>query len=173
MPKTVPNLPGLEPGTFPFSKVVEANGFVFVAGQVGEAPGGHGAVPGGIEAETRAMLDNVGRLLRAVGLDYARRRQVHRLPARLRRLRGDERCLSDLLPDGAAGQGDGGRDRPGRGLPGRDRGHRRPLVGDREAVDRDVRVAPRADHRDDQAVLAGRRPGLAEDGLRAGRTSAR
>ena len=27
-------------------------------------------MPGGIEAETRAMLDNVGRLLRTVGLDY-------------------------------------------------------------------------------------------------------
>jgi 2-iminobutanoate/2-iminopropanoate deaminase len=27
-------------------------------------------VPGGIEAETRQMLENVGRLLRAVGLDY-------------------------------------------------------------------------------------------------------
>src|SRR6476661_8282178 len=31
----------------------------------------HGAVPGGIEAETRAMLENVGRLLDAVGLSYA------------------------------------------------------------------------------------------------------
>ena len=71
MPKTVPNLPGLEPGPYPFSKVVEANGFVFLAGQVGDVPGTSGAVPGGIEAETRAMLDNVGRLLRAAGLDYA------------------------------------------------------------------------------------------------------
>ena len=71
MSKTVPTGPGLEPGAYPFSKVVEANGFVFLAGQVGEAPGGHGAVPGGIEAETRAMLDNVGRLLHAVGLDYS------------------------------------------------------------------------------------------------------
>ena len=71
MPKTVPTTPGLEPSAYPFSQVVEANGFVFLAGQVGDAPGGHGAVPGGIEAETRAMLDNVGRLLRAVGLDYA------------------------------------------------------------------------------------------------------
>jgi len=71
MPKTVPTGPGLEPGPFPFSRAVEANGFVFVAGQVGDAPGSHGAVPGGIEPETRAMLDNVGRLLRAVGLDYA------------------------------------------------------------------------------------------------------
>jgi 2-iminobutanoate/2-iminopropanoate deaminase len=70
MPKTVPDLPGLEPGDLPFSKVVEANGFVFLAGQVGDAPGSHGPVPGGIEAETRAMLDNVGRLLRTVGLDY-------------------------------------------------------------------------------------------------------
>ncbi len=70
MPKTVPTLPGLEPGSLPFSKVVEANGFVFLAGQVGDIPGAHGAVPGGIEAETRAMLDNVGRLLHAVSLDF-------------------------------------------------------------------------------------------------------
>jgi 2-iminobutanoate/2-iminopropanoate deaminase len=70
MPKTVPTGPGLEPSQFPFSQVVEANGLVFVAGQVGGAPGVQGAVPGGIEAETRAMLDNVGRLLKAVGLDY-------------------------------------------------------------------------------------------------------
>ena len=70
MPKTVPNLPGLEPGPYPFSQVVEANGLVFVAGQVGNAPDGHGPVPGGIEAETRQMIDNVGRLLRIVGLDY-------------------------------------------------------------------------------------------------------
>ena len=70
MPKTVPHGPGLEPGGLPFSKVVEANGFVFLAGQIGDAPGSDGPVPGGIAAETRAMLDNVGTLLRAVGLDY-------------------------------------------------------------------------------------------------------
>jgi len=70
MPKTVPSLPGVEPGPYPFSQVVEANGFVFLAGQIGDAPGSHGPVPGGIEAETRAMLENVGRLLRAAGLDY-------------------------------------------------------------------------------------------------------
>jgi 2-iminobutanoate/2-iminopropanoate deaminase len=71
VPRNVPTLPGIEASSLPFSQVVEANGFVFLAGQVGDAPGGHGAVPGGIEAETRQMLDNVGRLLRAVGLDYA------------------------------------------------------------------------------------------------------
>jgi 2-iminobutanoate/2-iminopropanoate deaminase len=71
MPKSVPALAGIEPSALPFSKVVEANGFVFLAGQVGDAPGAHGAVPGGLVAQTRAMLDNVGRLLRATGLDYA------------------------------------------------------------------------------------------------------
>lgn len=70
MPKSVPTVPGLEPTSLPFSKVVEANGFVFLAGQIGDAPGSNGPVPGGMEAEARAMLENVGRLLRAVGLDY-------------------------------------------------------------------------------------------------------
>jgi 2-iminobutanoate/2-iminopropanoate deaminase len=70
VPKTVPSLPGIEPSSLPFSQVVEAGGLVFVAGQVGNAPGSSGPVPGGIEAETRAMLENVGRLLQAVGLDY-------------------------------------------------------------------------------------------------------
>ena len=70
MPRNVPALPGIETSSLPFSQVVEANGFVFLAGQVGNAPGQSGAVQGGIDAETRQMLDNVGRLLRAVGLDY-------------------------------------------------------------------------------------------------------
>jgi 2-iminobutanoate/2-iminopropanoate deaminase len=69
MPKIVPSLPG-PAGSYPFSQIVEANGFVFLAGQVGNVSGVHGAVPGGIEPETRAMLDNVGRLLGAVGLDF-------------------------------------------------------------------------------------------------------
>jgi len=69
MPKHVATGEGIVAGSFPFSQVVEANGFVFLAGQVGDVPG-QGMVAGGIEAETRQMLDNVGRLLRAVGLDY-------------------------------------------------------------------------------------------------------
>ncbi len=70
MPKVVPQLPGEESSPYPFSQIVEANGFVFLAGQVGNAPGHRGAVPGGIEAEARATLDNIGRLLKAVGLGF-------------------------------------------------------------------------------------------------------
>ena len=71
MPKRVLTGPDVPPSSLPFSPLVEANGFVFLAGQVGQAPGGGGAVPGGIEAETRQMLENVGTLLRAAGLDFA------------------------------------------------------------------------------------------------------
>ncbi len=70
MPKTVHAIPGHEPGSTPYSPVVEANGFVFLAGQVGTAPGSDDVVPGGIEAETRATLENVGRLLEVVGLGF-------------------------------------------------------------------------------------------------------
>jgi 2-iminobutanoate/2-iminopropanoate deaminase len=70
VPKRVPAIPGIEPGRLPFSPVVEANGLVFLAGQVGAPPGGE-VVDGGIQAETRQVLDNAGRLLRAVGLDYS------------------------------------------------------------------------------------------------------
>ena len=107
MPKTVPQLPGIDSGDLPFSQIIEAGGLVFIAGQVGSAPGGHEAVPGGIEAETRAMLDNVGRVLHAAGLDLPRRRQGDGLPRGLRRLRHDERRLPRVLPDGAADAGDG------------------------------------------------------------------
>ena len=70
MPKRVHSGPGIVAGSLPFSPVIEAHGLVFLAGQVGDVPGTPGPVRGGIEAETRAMLDNVGRLLKAVGLDY-------------------------------------------------------------------------------------------------------
>ena len=71
MPKRVHSGDGIIGGALPFSQVIEANGFVFLAGQVGDVPGTPGPVSGGIEAETRQMLENVGRLLRAVGLDYS------------------------------------------------------------------------------------------------------
>lgn len=70
MPRRVITEPDAQSSGLPFSPIVEANGFVFLAGQCGDVSGVAGAVPGGIEAETRQMLDNVGRLLRVAGLDY-------------------------------------------------------------------------------------------------------
>ncbi len=71
MPKQVLAGPATGPDPLPFSQVVEANGLVFVAGQVGSRKGTPGAVGGGIEAETRQMLDNVGELLASAGLGFA------------------------------------------------------------------------------------------------------
>lgn len=71
MPKHVPVLSGIQPSKSAYSQVVEANGFVFVAGQVGEDPATGEVVTGGIEAETRAMFANVERCLKAVGLSLA------------------------------------------------------------------------------------------------------
>jgi 2-iminobutanoate/2-iminopropanoate deaminase len=71
VPKRVLTDPGIPASTLPFSQAIEANGFVFLAGQVGGLPGSSGPVEGGIEAETRQVLDNVGNLLRAVGLGYS------------------------------------------------------------------------------------------------------
>ena len=66
MPKQV-----LMPATkLPFSQLIEANGFVFVAGQVGDDPATGALAPGGIRGEVRQMLENVGARLHAAGLDY-------------------------------------------------------------------------------------------------------
>jgi 2-iminobutanoate/2-iminopropanoate deaminase len=70
MPKKVLAGPGTGPDALPFSKIVEAGGLVFLAGQVGSKQGTPGAVEGGIEVETRQMLDNVGDLLTSVGLGF-------------------------------------------------------------------------------------------------------
>lgn len=69
MTKVVPAIPGNEGKVGAFSQVVEANGFVFLAGQVGDDPTTGRLIEGGFEAETRQTLANVRRLLQAVGLD--------------------------------------------------------------------------------------------------------
>ncbi len=71
MPKHVPVLPGIQPSSSAYSQVVEANGFVFVAGQVGDDKATGDVPSGGVEAETRAMFGNVERCLAAVGLGLA------------------------------------------------------------------------------------------------------
>jgi len=58
------------PGPFqgaPYSQAVGANGFVFVAGQLGLEPGGHEPVGGGIAAQTEQALLNLQRILEAAG----------------------------------------------------------------------------------------------------------
>lgn len=52
----------------PFSPVREAGGLVFLSGELGTVPGSLTLAPGGIEAETRAALENIRTTLGGQGL---------------------------------------------------------------------------------------------------------
>ena len=51
----------------PYSQAIQANGFVFVAGEKGIDPASGEIVPGGIAAETRQTLENIRHILAAAG----------------------------------------------------------------------------------------------------------
>jgi 2-iminobutanoate/2-iminopropanoate deaminase len=53
----------------PYSVATEANGFVFVSGQVAIDSSG-GAIPGDVVDQTRLIMDNLGMILRDLGLGY-------------------------------------------------------------------------------------------------------
>ena len=71
MPKSVLRPEGAGDSHAPYSQLVEANGFVFVAGQIGDDPATGSVVTGGMAAEVRQMLENLRTRLRQAGLDLA------------------------------------------------------------------------------------------------------
>ncbi len=52
----------------PFSHAVEADGFVFVTGQMPDTPSNPGLLPDGIEAQTRNVMANLTTILAGLGL---------------------------------------------------------------------------------------------------------
>lgn len=54
----------------PYSPGILANGTLYLSGQLGRDPATAQLVPGGIEAETRQALVNLGEVLRAARMDY-------------------------------------------------------------------------------------------------------
>jgi 2-iminobutanoate/2-iminopropanoate deaminase len=68
MTKTIPAIEGVQPGPEAYSQVVEANGLVFLAGQVGSVGGRPETYPADFEAEVRATFASVEKLLTNVGL---------------------------------------------------------------------------------------------------------
>lgn len=52
----------------PFSHAAECGGFVFVTGQMPDTPENPGALPEGIEAQTRNVMANLSTVLRGLGL---------------------------------------------------------------------------------------------------------
>ena len=54
----------------PFSHAVETDGFVFVTGQMPDTPAAPGQLPEGIEAQTRAVMENLRLVLTGLGLGF-------------------------------------------------------------------------------------------------------
>lgn len=54
----------------PFSDATEVNGILYLSGQIGAVPGEDKVVPGGIEAETRQVMANIGAVLAKRGLTH-------------------------------------------------------------------------------------------------------
>ena len=54
----------------PFSDATEVGGVLFLSGQIGAVPGQDHVVPGGLEAETKQIMANIGAVLKARGLRH-------------------------------------------------------------------------------------------------------
>ena len=54
----------------PFSHAVETDGFVFVTGQMPDTPDAPGQLPDNIEAQTRAVMENLRLVLAALELGF-------------------------------------------------------------------------------------------------------
>lgn len=54
----------------PFSEAVRLGDTIYLSGQLGMQPGTAKLVPGGIEAESRQTMENIGATLKALGLGY-------------------------------------------------------------------------------------------------------
>ena len=54
----------------PFSQAVRSGNTLYLSGAIGNLPGKMELVPGGIEAESRQMMENIREVLREAGSDF-------------------------------------------------------------------------------------------------------
>lgn len=66
------NTTGAAASNLPFSPAVRAGGVLYLSGAIGNLPGKMELVPGGIAAESRQMMENIGAVLKAAGSDWGR-----------------------------------------------------------------------------------------------------
>lgn len=69
--KKIVNTPNAPKAVGPYSQAVEANGFLFISGQIPVNPETGKLVEGGIEEQTEQVLKNMGAILKEAGLDYS------------------------------------------------------------------------------------------------------
>jgi 2-iminobutanoate/2-iminopropanoate deaminase len=61
---------GNKAAKLPFSDAVRVGEVLYLSGQLGIVPGTMNVVPGGIEAETRQMMENIERVLKHCGRTF-------------------------------------------------------------------------------------------------------
>lgn len=71
MPKKILEVPSAPAPVGPYSVATEANGFVFISGQVGMDVAAGSLVAGGVEAETHQTMRNIGNILADLDLGFA------------------------------------------------------------------------------------------------------
>jgi 2-iminobutanoate/2-iminopropanoate deaminase len=64
------NSPGAIAAKLPFSQAVRVGDVLYLSGALGNVPGTRQVVAGGIEAETRQTMENIGTVLKANGLSF-------------------------------------------------------------------------------------------------------
>lgn len=64
------NSPAARATKLPFSQAVRVGEVLYLSGSIGEVPGTLKLVPGGLEAEARQAMDNIGAVLRENGLSF-------------------------------------------------------------------------------------------------------
>jgi 2-iminobutanoate/2-iminopropanoate deaminase len=70
VPKSVPETPSAPQPLAPYSVATEANGFVFISGQVAIDPTTGEREPDDVAAQTHRVMKNVGSILGDLGLSY-------------------------------------------------------------------------------------------------------
>ena len=70
MPKATPAVPSAPRSLGPYSPVTEANGFVFLSGQVGIDPAGGESVGDDVVDQTHRVMRTIGAMLGDLGLGY-------------------------------------------------------------------------------------------------------
>lgn len=61
---------GTKAAGLPFSDAVRVGDILYLSGQIGNLPGRLELAPGGIEGQTRQMMENIGRILYANGRSF-------------------------------------------------------------------------------------------------------
>jgi reactive intermediate/imine deaminase len=63
--------PAAKAAKLPFSQAVRVGDILYLSGALGNVPGKLELVPGGLEAETRQTMENIGETLKRNGLSFA------------------------------------------------------------------------------------------------------